>query len=51
MQPSILQSYRVTPEVIEYVWRKIRDAINPVKIILFGSQADGTPGRAIWIFL
>ncbi len=45
MQPSILQSYRVTPEVIEYVWRKIRDAINPVKIILFGSQADGTAGK------
>ena len=44
-QTSILQSDRVTPEVIEYVWRKIRDAINPVKIILFGSQAEGTSDK------
>jgi len=45
MQTSILHSYRVTPEVIEHVWRQIQEAINPVKIILFGSQADGTAGN------
>lgn len=44
-QSSILQSDRVTPEVIEYVWRKITEAINPVKIILFGSQAEGTSDK------
>ncbi|MCP4370171.1 MAG: hypothetical protein GY797_18960, partial [Deltaproteobacteria bacterium] len=31
----------ITPETIEYVWHKIVDSINPVKIIMFGSQAEG----------
>ena len=35
----------LTPEVIEYVWRKIVDAIHPIKIILFGSQAEGTADK------
>jgi predicted nucleotidyltransferase len=42
MQDSILRSYTVTPDVIEYVRRTIVEAIHPVKIILFGSQAEGT---------
>jgi predicted nucleotidyltransferase len=35
----------ITPEVIEYVWQKIVDTIHPVKIILFGSQAEGTADK------
>lgn len=32
---------RVTPEVIDYVWRRIVEEIHPLQIILFGSQARG----------
>ncbi len=32
---------KLTPETIEYVWRKIVEVIHPVKIILFGSWAAG----------
>jgi predicted nucleotidyltransferase len=35
----------LSPEVIEYVWQKIVETINPVKIILFGSQAEGNAGK------
>ena len=31
----------VTPEIIDYVWRQIVEAIHPLRIILFGSQARG----------
>lgn len=40
-----LKTSRVTPDVIEYVWRTIVEAVHPVKIIMFGSQADGTAGK------
>lgn len=36
---------KISPEVIEYIWQKIVDAINPVKIIMFGSQAEGTADK------
>jgi predicted nucleotidyltransferase len=32
---------QVTPELIEYVRRRIIEAINPRQIVLFGSQARG----------
>lgn len=37
--PDILKS--LTPETIEYVSQTIVEAIDPVKIILFGSWAEG----------
>ena len=32
----------ITPETIDYVCQTIVAAIHPVKVIMFGSQADGT---------
>jgi len=45
MQTTVLRKTGVTPEVIKYVWQKIVETINPIKIILFGSQAEGTAGK------
>ncbi len=42
MQSVILKTPEITPEVIDYVRRAIVEAINPVKIVMFGSQAEGT---------
>lgn len=39
---SSLKTSGITADVIEYVWRTIVEAVHPVKIIMFGSQADGT---------
>lgn len=40
-QDQKLQTETVTPELIDYIVRKIVTAVSPVKIILFGSQAYG----------
>lgn len=32
---------QITPETIEYICKRIVEAIDPVKIILFGSYAEG----------
>lgn len=40
-QDQKLQTETVTPELINYIVRKIVTAVSPVKIILFGSQASG----------
>ena len=40
-QPSSIGVTAVTPEVIADVTRRIVDAVDPQKIILFGSQARG----------
>jgi predicted nucleotidyltransferase len=36
---------QITPETIEYVWKTIVEAIDPLKIILFGSHAEGRAGK------
>ena len=45
MLPPQLKASTITAEVIEYVWRTIVEAIHPVKIIMFGSQAEGSAGK------
>lgn len=40
-QDHKLQTETVTPELIDYIVRKIVTAVSPLKIILFGSQATG----------
>lgn len=40
-QDHKLQTETVTPELIDYIVRKIVTAVSPIKIILFGSQASG----------
>ena len=40
-QDQKLQTETVTPELIDYIVRKIVTAGSPLKIILFGSQASG----------
>lgn len=41
VEPISLRATRVTPEIIDYVWRQIVEAIHSLRIILFGSQARG----------
>ena len=36
---------KVTPDIVEYVVRKIIDTVHPARIILFGSQARCTNGK------
>ena len=36
---------KLTPDTINYVWQTIVEAINPVKIILFGSHATGNTDK------
>lgn len=45
MSTTTITSTAITPEMIEMVWRAIVEAINPVKIVMFGSQAEGTAGK------
>ena len=40
-----LQTRRVTPDVLAYIVEKIVRAVAPRQVIVFGSQARGTPGE------
>ncbi|MBU4200219.1 MAG: nucleotidyltransferase domain-containing protein [Verrucomicrobia bacterium] len=45
MIPTAQHLWAVTPEKIAEAMRRIVEAVHPVRVILFGSQARGNAGR------